>query len=95
MKRTYYLDKYNNKKIWEVTELSHGIYLRQYISGRKFGRGVRTNNANLKDMGIIEMEVIKKWRNEFGDIWRCVAELMDILPFGINGTCQWKQKLMV
>lgn len=58
MKRTYYLDKYNNKKIWEVTELSHRIYLRQYISGRKFGRGVRTNKAKLKDIGITEMKVI-------------------------------------
>ena len=58
MKRTYYLDKYNNKKIWEVTELSHGIYLRQYICGRKFGRGVRTNKAKLKDIGITEMCVM-------------------------------------
>ena len=66
MKRTYYLDKYNNKKIWEVTELSHGIYLRQYICGRKFGRGVRTNKAKLKDIGIIEMEVIKNGETSLG-----------------------------
>lgn len=66
MKRTYYLDKYNNKKIWEVTELSHGIYLRQYIGGRKFGRGVRTNKAKLKDIGITEMEVIKNGETSLG-----------------------------
>lgn len=73
MKRTYYLDKYNNKKIWEVTELSHGIYLRQYISERKFGRGVRTNKAKLKDIGIIEMEVIKNGETSlgiYGDVLR-------------------------
>ena len=66
MKRTYYLDKYNDKKIWEVTELSHGIYLRQYIAGRQFGRGVRTNKTKLKDIGIIEMEVIKNGETSLG-----------------------------
>ena len=73
MKRTYYLDKYNSKKIWELTELSHGIYLRQYISGRKFGRGVRANKAKLKDIGIIEMEVIKNGETSlgiYGDVLR-------------------------
>jgi len=59
MKRTYYRDKWNAKKIWEVTKLSHGIYLRQYINGWQFSRGVRTNKKKLADIGITEMEEIE------------------------------------
>lgn len=40
--RTYYRDRYNSDKIWEVVKLNGGYYLRQYICGRQTGRGLRT-----------------------------------------------------
>ena len=39
VKRTYYKDRYNDNKVWEVVKLSGGYYLRQYICGKQFGRG--------------------------------------------------------
>ena len=66
MKRTYYRDKWNHRKVWEVTELSHGIYLRQYINMWQFGRGVRTNKKKLAEIGIAEMEVIKNGETSLG-----------------------------
>ena len=39
VKRTYYKDRYNDNKVWEVVKLRGGYYLRQYICGKQFGRG--------------------------------------------------------
>ena len=58
-KRTIYQDPYNPIKTWEVTELSGGYYLKQFIKGKQFGRGSRTTKKHLKEMGIFEMECIK------------------------------------
>lgn len=59
MKRTIYQDPYNNNKTWEVTELSGGYYLKQFINGKQFGRGSRTTKKNLKEIGIFGMDCIK------------------------------------
>lgn len=59
MKRKIYQDPYNSKKTWEVTKLSGGYYLRQFINGKQFGRGSRTTKKNLKEIGIFEMDCIK------------------------------------
>lgn len=37
VKRTYYKDRYNDNKVWEVVKLSRGYYLRQYICGKRKG----------------------------------------------------------
>lgn len=60
MKRTLYQDKYNSNKVWEVTMLSHGIYLRKYICGKQFGRGRRISRKELKSIGILDMKQIDK-----------------------------------
>lgn len=59
MKRKIYQDPYNSIKTWEVTELSGGYYLKQFIKGKQFGRGSRTTKKNLEKMGIFEMDCIK------------------------------------
>ena len=58
-KRTIYQDPYNSIKTWEVTELSGGYYLKQFIKGKQFSRGSRTTKKHLKEIGIFEMECIK------------------------------------
>lgn len=42
VRRTYYRDRWNEKKVWEVVKLVGGYYLRQYISGQQVGRGMKT-----------------------------------------------------
>lgn len=42
MKRIIIQDKYNDIKTWEVTKLSGGFYLKQFIDGKQFGGGIRT-----------------------------------------------------
>lgn len=66
-KRTIYQDPYNSMKTWEVTELNGGYYLKQFISGKQFGRGLRTTKKHLKEIGIFEMSCIKvidNWKEE-------------------------------
>ncbi|MFR6123147.1 hypothetical protein [Faecalibacillus intestinalis] len=59
MKRTIYQDPYNSTKTWEVTKLSGGYYLKQFINGKQFGRGSRTTKKWLEQIGIFEMDCIK------------------------------------
>lgn len=56
VRRTYYRDKWNDKKVWEVVRLAGGYYLRQYISGQQVSRGVRTTKEFIKSIGIFEFE---------------------------------------
>ena len=57
--RTLYQDRWNSKKVWEVTKLRGGYYLRQYISGQQFGRGLRTTKAFIKSLGILGFEIVQ------------------------------------
>ena len=56
VKRTYYKDRYNGNKVWEVVKLSGGYYLRQYICGKQFGRGMRTTKKYIQSLGIFDFE---------------------------------------
>lgn len=56
--RTYYIDRYNNKKMWEVTKLIGGYYLRQYIEGRQVNRGLKTSKKFLENIGILSFEKV-------------------------------------
>lgn len=60
MKREFYIDKYNDKKVWEVVKLKGGYYLRQYINGKKFGRGIKTSKKYIKSLGIFNFEMLLK-----------------------------------
>ena len=59
MERKRYQDLYNDKKIWEVTNLKDGIYLKQFIAGKQFRRGMRVAKQKLKELGIGKMKEIK------------------------------------
>ncbi len=59
MKRAIYQDPYNPIKTWEVTKLNGGYYLKQFINGKQFNRGLRTTKKNLEKMGILKMKCIK------------------------------------
>ena len=56
VERTFYKDRYNPKKTWEIIKMSGAYYLRQYINGKQFGRGLRTTKRYLNDIGILKFE---------------------------------------
>lgn len=58
LQRIYYRDCWNEKKVWEVVKLVGGYYLRQYISGKQVGRGVRTTKGFIKSLGVLEFEKV-------------------------------------
>lgn len=58
MKRTFFKDQHNDRKIWEVVQMVGGYYLRQYISGRQFGRGIRTTKKHIENIGIFGFEQV-------------------------------------
>ncbi|MCM1246671.1 MAG: hypothetical protein NC293_13615 [Roseburia sp.] len=62
IKRTFYKDKWNSQKVWEVAVLSGGLYLRQYVCGRQQGKGLRTTKKFIESIGIFGFEqVAKEW----------------------------------
>lgn len=58
VKRTYYKDRYNDDKVWEVVKLSGGYCLRQYICGEQFGKGLRTTKKFIRSLGIFDFETV-------------------------------------
>ena len=63
VKRTYYRDRYNCNKVWEVAKLNGGYYLRQYICGSQIGRGLRTTKKFIQSLGILDFEVITDFQD--------------------------------
>ena len=58
VQRTFYQDRWNKNKVWEVVQLVGGYYLRQYVCGQQWGRGLRTTKEFIKSLGILEFEQI-------------------------------------
>lgn len=58
VERSYYLDRYNFRKIWEVSKLKGGYYLRQYINGKQFGKGIKTSRKYIEQIGILDFDEI-------------------------------------
>lgn len=58
VQRTFYQDRWNKNKVWEVVQLVGGYYLRQYVCGQQWGRGLRTTKKFIKSLGILEFEQI-------------------------------------
>ena len=56
--RRYFQDPYNENKIWEVTKLKGGYYLRQYISHVKFGRGSKVSKNWLNQIGVLNFKEV-------------------------------------
>lgn len=59
VKRTFYQDRWNPDKVWEVAQMIGGYYLRQYVRGRQFGKGLRTTKEFIRSIGIFEFEVVE------------------------------------
>lgn len=59
VQRTFYQDRWNPDKTWEVAKLVGGYYLRQYIKGKQFGRGIRTTKRFIKSIGIFDFEEVR------------------------------------
>ena len=57
--RKRYQDPYNKSKIWEVTKLKGGFYLKQFISGKQYGKGIRVTKKKLDELGIANMKEVK------------------------------------
>ena len=60
LQRTFYQDRWNEKKIWEVVKLVGGYYLRQYVNGQQFGRGIKTTKKFIQSIGIFDFEVVNR-----------------------------------
>ncbi len=58
VQRTFYQDRWNKNKVWEVAQLVGGYYLRQYVCGQQWGRGLRTTKKFIKSLGILEFEQV-------------------------------------
>lgn len=58
IKRTFYRDKWNEDKVWEVSELIGGYYLRQYVCGKQWGSGMKTTRNFIENIGIFGFEQI-------------------------------------
>lgn len=58
VKRTFYKDRWNENKVWEVAELIGGYYLRQYVCGKQWGRGLRTTKRFIQSIGIFDYEQV-------------------------------------
>lgn len=56
--RTFYQDRWNKNKVWEVAQLVGGYYLRQYVCGQQWGSGLRTTKKFIKSLGILEFEQV-------------------------------------
>lgn len=56
--RTFYQDRYNPQKTWEVVKMEGAYYLRQYICGHKWARGLRCAKSYIREIGIFEFEKI-------------------------------------
>ena len=59
MERRRYQDPFNDNKIWEVTNIKGGIYLKQFIGGKQFGKGMRVTKQKLKELGIANMQEVR------------------------------------
>lgn len=44
------------RKFLEVIKMKGGYYLKQYINGRQFGRGIRTSKKYISSIGIFDFE---------------------------------------
>lgn len=60
LKRVFYQDRWNPDKTWEVVKMAGGYYLRQYIKGKLFGRGVRTTKKFIENIGIFDFEKVEE-----------------------------------
>lgn len=58
IKRTFYKDKWNGNKVWEVEELVEGFFLRQYVCGIQQGKGIKTTKKFIQSIGIFDFEKI-------------------------------------
>jgi hypothetical protein len=58
-KKVLIQDKYNHKKTWEINYISHGLYLKQFIYGKQYGRGCRVSMKWLKELGLLDMQPLK------------------------------------
>ena len=56
VQRTFYQDRWNEKKVWEVANVVGGYYLRQYIGGKQFWNGIKTSKKFIESIGIFEFE---------------------------------------
>lgn len=56
--KTMYQDKYNPLKTWEVCYMRGAMYLKQYIQGVQFGRGVRCTKAYIRSVGIFDFKEV-------------------------------------
>lgn len=59
VERSWYQDRYNKNKTWEVVKMQGAYYLRQYIGGQQFGKGLRTTKRYIASIGIFGFEKIK------------------------------------
>lgn len=53
-----YQDRYNPKKTWLVCYMKGAIYLKQFVDGLQFNKGMRCTKAQIKQIGILDFKRI-------------------------------------
>lgn len=53
-----YQDLYNSKKTWLVCYMKGAIYLKQFIDGKQYGKGLRCTKAYINQIGVLNFKRI-------------------------------------
>lgn len=59
MQKIVIQDKYNESKKWEIIKISGGYYLKQYISNKQYGKGLRTTKSWIENILNIKIKYNK------------------------------------
>lgn len=53
-----YQDRYNPKKTWLVCYMQGAMYLKQFVDGVQFNKGMRCTKAQINEIGIFDFKRI-------------------------------------
>lgn len=58
IKRVNYQDAYNPLKVWQVSHLKGGFYLKQFIAGVQVHGGLRCTKEYIRSIGILSFKQV-------------------------------------
>lgn len=58
VKKSLYQDAHNPIKTWQVCHLKGGFYLKQFINGVQWGKGLRCTKAFISSIGIFDFQLV-------------------------------------
>lgn len=80
-------------KVWEVVKLDGGYYLRQYVSGKQFGRGLRTAKSLFRGLEFLILKLSEKNDNCLESMEPEISCWENRKP-SYNGSIEWEKPYM-